>query len=82
MILQIALKLAETAYSKCSFNDDEQKSFVAATIASCYFKLNKTSQAVEMQKISIGLTKDKNKIESLTKILKEYQTSAKDGINK
>jgi len=40
------------------------------------------AQAVEMQKISIGLTKDKNKIESLTKILKEYQTSAKDGINK
>ncbi len=82
MALQSALKLAETAYSKCSFKDDEQKSLVAATIASCYFKLNKTAQAVEMQKISMELTKDKSKIESLTNTLKEYQTSAKSGINK
>ncbi|MFA6104768.1 MAG: redoxin domain-containing protein [Victivallaceae bacterium] len=82
MILQVALKLAETAYSKCNFKSDEQKSLSAATLASCYFELNKTAKAVEMLKLSLGLTKDKSKIEILEKTLKEYQTAARDGIDK
>jgi len=82
MIIQLALKLAETAYLKCNFKDDEQKSLVLATLASCYFKLNKAVQAVEMQKLSIGLTKDKRKIESLEKELNVYQTAATGVINK
>lgn len=76
MILQLALKLAETAYSKCNFKDDEQKSLVAATLAGCYFKLNKMAQAVEMQKKSIGLTKKQDKIKALQSTLKEYQAAA------
>lgn len=82
MILQVALKLVETAYSKCKFKDDEQKSLVAATLARCYFKLNKPVQAVATQKLSIGLTKDRNKIKKLESALKEYQTAGKSGINK
>ena len=76
MILQLALKLAETAYSKCNFKDDEQKSLVAATLAGCYFKLNKMAQAVEMQKKSIELTKKQNRIEVLQSTLKEYLAAA------
>ncbi len=82
MILQVALKLAETAYSKCNFKSDEQKSLSAATLASCYFELNKMAKAVELLKLSLGLTKDKSKIEILEKTLKEYQTAVKDGIDK
>lgn len=77
MLLQTALKLADTAYSKGKFIENEQKSRVAATLASCYFKLGKLDKAIEMQKISIGLTKNKRVIEELIKTLKEYQASAK-----
>jgi thiol-disulfide isomerase/thioredoxin len=82
MTLQIALKLAGTACSKCNFKNDEEKSLAAATLARCYFKLKEAAQAVEMQKLSMRLTKDKNKFENLKNTLKEYQTAAKSGINK
>lgn len=74
---KIALKIANTAYARCHFKDNEQKSIVAATLAECYFKLNKTEQAVEMQKNSIGLIKDNNTIKLLEKRLKEYQNRIK-----
>ena len=82
MLLQTALKLADTAYSKGKFIENEQKAKVASTLAHCYFKLNKFDRAVEMQKTSIALTKNKKKIIELINTLKEYQSAATGGINK